>query len=308
MPLPFLFRDDSQFDVVGFGFNSHDHVCVVRRPAPCDVKQRLAGYTQLPGGQVPTALVALQRWGMRTAYVGPLGADEGGRMQRVSLEREGVNLSGCRTRTDVGSHVSVILVDQVTGERTIHWHRPGGLGLCADELDRTVLTAGRVLLMDADDLGLAIVAAGWAKAAGVMVVLDVDDPGERTAELLALTDVVAVADQFPQRLTGLRDLRAALRRMCAMGPVLAAVTLGAGGALAYAGERFYHVRAFSVPVVDTTAAGDLFHAGCIYGLLHGWPVPAVLRFAAAAGALACERLGGRTGVPSLDRVVALAAG
>jgi sugar/nucleoside kinase (ribokinase family) len=65
------------------------------------------------------------------------------------------------------------------------------------------------------------------------------------------------------------------------------------------------VPAFPVCAVDTTSAGDLFHAGCIYGFLQGWPLERSLRFAAAAGALECETLGGRAAIPALQRIRAL---
>jgi sulfofructose kinase len=294
--------------VVGFGFNTIDHVCHVPRPLGSDGKARMLDYTVLAGGQVPTALVALQRWGLRTAYVGPFGDDAGGALQHESLTAAGVDLRGARQRRGVGSHTSVILVDAVTGERRILWQRPAGLGLEAAELDRDALCAGRALLLDADDVETAILAAGWARAAGALVMLDVDEPGPRTEALLGLSDVVIVSDRFPQRHTGIADLRGALRAMCAAGPGLAAATLGAGGALAIAGGEELYVPAVRVPVVDTTSAGDCFHAGCLYGLLAGWDAARALRFAAAAAALACTRLGGRASVPELDAVLALVDG
>lgn len=301
----FQLRRDARLDVVGFGFNTHDHVCAVARPPRLDGKQRLLAYAQMPGGQVPTALVALQRWGLRTAYVGPFGDDEGGRGQRAALAAEGIDLNACRTRSGVGSHTSVILVDAVSGERSVLWARPDGLALRADELDRATLAAGRALLLDADDSATAIVAASWARAAGALVMVDVDEPGPRTDELLALTDVAIVSDGFPQRYTATADLRTALQRMAARGPWLVAATLGAGGALACADGRTFHVSALRVPVVDTTSAGDLFHAGCLYGLLQEWPVERSLRFASAAAALACTVRGGRTSVPALADVLDL---
>ena len=293
---------DARFDVVGFGFNTLDHVCVTPRPVGVDGKLRLDAYAMLPGGQVPTALVALQRWGLRTAYVGPFGDDAGGALQRQSLADAGVDLSGARTRRGVGSHTSVILVDAVSGERSILWHRPAGLELRADELDRAILAGGRALLLDADDLDTALLAATWARQAGALVMLDVDEPGARTRALLALSDVAIVSAPFPQRHTGLADLRAALRHMAAAGPCLVAATLGAGGALAVAGDALLYVPACRVPVVDTTSAGDCFHAGCLYGLLQGWDAARALRFAAAAAALACTQLGGRASVPELAAV------
>jgi sugar/nucleoside kinase (ribokinase family) len=52
--------------------------------------------------------------------------------------------------------------------------------------------------------------------------------------------------------------------------------------------------------VDTTGAGDVFHAGFIYGLLQNWEVEEILRFANAAAALKCRDLGGRKGIPTLE--------
>jgi sulfofructose kinase len=303
---PFPLRDGARFDVVGFGFNTHDHVCLVAQPPRIDGKQRLCAYAQMPGGQVPTALVALQRWGLRTAYVGPFGDDDGGRRQRAALAAAGIDLSGCRTRAGVDSQTSVILVDAVSGERTVLWTRSDDLALRADELDRATLTAGRALLLDADDPETALLAATWAKDAGALVMLDVDEPGPRTSALLACTDVAIVSDCFARRHAGRADLRAALRAMTARGPALAAATLGPGGALACVAGEIIYVPAFRLPVVDSTSAGDLFHAGCLYGLLQGWEVECALRVASAAAALACGTLGGRPSIPALDRVLDLA--
>ena len=110
-------------------------------------------------------------------------------------------------RPGVGSHTSVILVDAVTGERRVHWQRPPELALRADELDRWLFAAGRALLLDADDVETALLAAAAAREAGALVMLDVDEPGPRTGELLRRSDVVIVSDGFPQRHTGVADAR-----------------------------------------------------------------------------------------------------
>jgi sulfofructose kinase len=291
-----------RFDVVGIGYNTVDHVFVTPRPAIFDRKQRVADYFRQPGGQVPTALVALQSWGLRCAYVGPFGDDEGGRVQRDSLAAAGVDLRHCAVRTGVASETSFIAVDAVTGERTIHWHRPAGLRLRREDIDDAIPRHTRALLMDAADVELAIALARQARAAGALVMLDIDEPGGRCADLLAHCDAVIVSGDFPQRLTELSDLGAALRRMGRMGPRLVAATLGAGGAMACAGGRLHHQPPVAARVVDTTSAGDLFHAGCLYGLLRGWTVPRGLRFAAVAAALTCEKLGGRAAIPTLRQI------
>jgi ribokinase len=67
------------------------------------------------------------------------------------------------------------------------------------------------------------------------------------------------------------------------------------------GEIFY-VKGFEVKAIDTTGAGDVFHAGFIYGLLQNWEIVDILSFANAVAALKCRDLGGRKGIPTLEEV------
>jgi sugar/nucleoside kinase (ribokinase family) len=62
-----------------------------------------------------------------------------------------------------------------------------------------------------------------------------------------------------------------------------------------------------VPVVDTTGAGDIFHAGFIYGLLQGWELEEQLDFACAAAAMNCMASGARGGIRALESVQAMRA-
>lgn len=304
--VPYRFPAGKPFDVIGFGLNSVDHLCVVKRHPRLDSKQQLVTYDVQPGGQIPTALVALQRWGLRTAYVGSFGDDAGGVLSRASLATEGIDLSATLVRSRTRQQVSVILIDEVSGERSVLWERVDGLALRTDEVRRDRLVAGRVLLMDAADLPTAVDAAQAAKEQGILTVLDIDTPAPGIDALLRLTDVLIVAAEFPAGLTGISDLRAALRQAARRGPWFVGVTMGPGGALAFVRGEFHYVPAFHVPVTDSTGAGDIFHAGSIYGLLQGWSAPDTLRFAAAAAALKCEKLGGRPGIPTLKRATALA--
>jgi len=298
-------RDARPFDVVGFGLNSVDHLCLVNRHPRLDSKQQLVTYEVQPGGQVPTALVALQRWGMRTAYVGAFGDDAGGKLSRDSLRAEGIDLQACVARPGVRQQVSVILVDEITGERSVLWERVDEVVLRGDDVPLPALRRGRVLLMDAVDIPAATRAAQQARVDGTLTVLDTDSPSPGIEDLLRVTDVLIVGSEFLARLSPGVDVRAALRDAARLGPWFVGVTLGPGGALALVDGRVHYVPAFPTQVVDSTGAGDLFHAGSVFGLLQGWDPLDTLRFAAAAAALKCEKLGGRPGIPSVERAAAL---
>ena len=69
-----------------------------------------------------------------------------------------------------------------------------------------------------------------------------------------------------------------------------------------------HVPGFRVPVVDTTAAGDAFNAALAVGLAEGMPLPAAVRFANAAGALACTKMGAIPAMPTRAEVDTLLTG
>ncbi|MER3457843.1 MAG: hypothetical protein C4309_03670, partial [Chloroflexota bacterium] len=82
-----------------------------------------------------------------------------------------------------------------------------------------------------------------------------------------------------------------------------AMSLGTAGAWLARGDEVEYIPAFSVEAVDTTGAGDAFHAGLIHGLfLRGWGLARAGRFAAALAALNCLGLGARAGLAGEEEV------
>ncbi len=288
--------------VIGLGYNTLDHVCVVDHFTPLGGKARVRSYRTQPGGQVPTALVALQRWGVATVYVGPFGSDEGAAAQRASLESEGVDLSQSWTCDGCGTDQSFITVDSVTGERSIQWYRDERMNLSPERVAKLDLSGVRALLSEADDGAAAVELARRARASGVRVVLDADNRCDGFDDLLGSTDIAIVPSDFTGSDLGSAGLDVLLRELVAGGPSVAVVTLGPQGALALSGGELLRQDAYPVRAVDTTSAGDVFHAAFLFGDLVGLKVVDSLRFAAAAGALACERAGGRDSIPSLQDV------
>jgi len=135
------------------------------------------------------------------------------------------------------------------------------------------------------------------------VVADLDETYAGIDELIENVDYLIVSRDFPERLTGERNLERALRRMQQRyGCTVTAATLGQDGVLAWDGRRSYLHPAYRVAVMDTTGAGDIFHAGFIYGLIQGWTLEQRLDFACAAAALNCTASGARGGIRTVGDV------
>ena len=194
------------------------------------------------------------------------------------------------------------------GERTVLCRRDERLILQPEELDRDWILNARALHVDGYDTAAATVAAGWARAAGIPVIADLDDTYAGVEALIENIDYLIVSRDFPCRLMAEGDLKIALKKMqLRYGCLLAAATLGPGGVLAWDGTQFYYRPAYRVPVVDTTGAGDIFHAGFIYGLLQGWSLERQLDFSCAAAAMNCMADGARGGIHSIESIEGLMA-
>jgi sugar/nucleoside kinase (ribokinase family) len=301
MKLPFKIPAQAEFDCVGFGLNAVDHLIVVSGYPAFDTKVRFKRHEKAAGGQTASAMVALQRLGLKTAYAGRFGSDEAGRFGFQSLEPEGINLDFAETIEGADNQVAFVIIDERSGERTIIWDRDDRLSYRPDEAPIDIATRGRVLHLDAHDPPACAAMARAAHQAGALVTLDVDNVYEGLPELLPLIDVLITSSEFPHRLTGISDQRASLNELKARyGCAIVGATLGARGAIILHEGQWIESPAFAVPggCRDTTGAGDAFHAGFIYGMLRGDELEMCLRLGNAVAALKCRSLGARNGLPT----------
>jgi sugar/nucleoside kinase (ribokinase family) len=253
-------------------------------------------------------MVTLARLGLRARYIGKVGSDDLGRFQINSIASEGVESSGVSVVDGSETQTAFIIIDQTSGERTILWNRDERLTISEEEVDRDMVTSGRVLHLDGYDVRASIKAAKYSRAAGIPTVLDIDSVYPGVERLLPLIDFLITSSSFPERMTGEANLESALKILAGMtGAIFVAATIGQDGALAYFEEQFIHSPAFAIECRDTTGAGDAFHGGFIYGLLAGFSVEETLRFANAVAALKCRAIGARTALPVLDEVNSLLA-
>lgn len=289
-------------DVVGVGLNATDTIIRLPHfPAP-DSKVEVRSSEVKAGGQIASAMVACQRWGLSTRYVGKVGDDSAGRLQIDEMKREGVDAQWIIAR-GCASQTSHILVDDASGERTVLWNRDSSIALCAEDLQREWISGASALLVDGHDTGAAAQAARWAREEQIPVAGDFDNCYPGVEALLECVDFAITSKNFPERLTGETDLLKALPQICRRFKCrIAGATLGRMGALLWDGERFLLSQAFRVRAVDTTGAGDVFHGAFVFGVVRGWRPEEILEFSCAAAALNCTSTGARGHIATLDEI------
>ena len=294
------------FELVGVGVNATDTAILVSRYPDYNTKMPFLEERMEAGGEVATAVVACQKLGKRSKYIGTVGDDERGRFQIESLRGSGVDINDLRVLPGCPNQSAYILIDRSTGERTILWHRDRRLSLQPEMLSREQVCSGRMLLVDGHDLAAISTAACWSRQARIPVVCDVDTLPDNVDRLLQHVDYFIASAVFPERYTGEPDPFKALEILRGeFGMRLAAMTLGADGVLALEDSRYLYCPAYEVEAVDTTGAGDVFHGAFCYGLLEGWPLERVLELSCAVAALNCTKVGARGGLATLAEVLTL---
>jgi sulfofructose kinase len=286
-----------EFDVVGVGLNATDTVLLAPHFPEYAGKAPFIEEIMSPGGQVASAMVTCQRLGLRAKYIGAVGDDQRGAIQMRSLIEENVNVDHVQLRRGCPNQSAYIIVDQRTGERTVFWRRDDCLRIDPSQIAPGQITCARLLHIDGHDTAAVERAARIARQAGMPVTVDVDTIYHGFERVLENVDYLVGSSEFPLQWTNERDPFRALEMIQQEYDMkVAAMTLGAYGALAYSEGRFCYSPAFVVSCVDTTGAGDVFHGAFCYAVLEGFSLEETLEFSNAMAALNCTVLGARGGI------------
>ena len=290
--------------VICVGHAAIDRIYRIDRFPERPTKIRALEHLEAGGGMAANAAAAIARLGGQAELWSRIGDDDNGVKIRRSLSAAGIDTRYVQAFEENRSSTSVILVDG-TGERMIVGSRDVDMPSGTAWLPLERINEAGVVLADLRWLEATRVAFEAARRAGVPTVLDADLGGrEALSELLAVTDYAIFSEHALEEFAAEEAIEDRLRRVAALGPRHAGVTLGANGYVWLEGKTLERHPAFNVDVVDTTGAGDAFHGAFAIGIAEGRPVRDIVRRASAAAALKCTRLGSRAGLPSIDELAA----
>jgi sulfofructose kinase len=297
------------FDVVGVGLNATDTLILLPKFPAYGGKAPYQRELLSPGGQVASAMVTCARLGMRAKYIGTLGDDQRGIVQLASLRASGINLDDIETRANCPNQSAYILVDQVSGERTVLWKRDECLRIDPASLTADKITCGRLLHIDGHDTPAVARASEIARRHQIPVTVDLDTIYPGFDRVLPNVDYLIASSEFPGRWTGEPDpFRSLAMIQDEYGMRVAAMTLGADGALARFEGEYIYSPGFVVECVDTTGAGDVFHGAFCYSVIESMPLGEALEFSNAMAALNCTALGARGCIAGVSEARAFALG
>lgn len=297
-----------QFDYVGLGFVSNDHLAVLPF-IPMDTKVKMISHAIIGGGPAGNSTAGAAALGLSAAFVGTVGDDADGRMILDDFAQQGVDTSLVKIRPGATSAIAYLWIDEKTGNRSCAWTREGLDELTADEITPAVadvIRRAKVLHLDGHNAAGAIAAAKVARAAGVTVMYDAGTIRDGMAELLPLADLLICSGEFAVSVAAGRDrlitdgyteaeVEASVRALYAKyRPAVCGATMGVRGSMCFDGTSLVKCPAFPVAkVVDTTGCGDLFHTGFAVRWLETHDLLACQRFGAAVSAIKCRGLSGR---------------
>ncbi|EFL15196.1 carbohydrate kinase [Streptomyces sp. C] len=265
------------------------------------------------GGSPTNVAVAAARLGRRTAVITRTGADPFGAYLRAELRAFGVD---DRWVAEVAAHPTPVTFCEVfpPDHFPLYFYRlpkAPDLEIGPDEIDRAAVRAARIFWMTGTGLSAepsrtATLAALEARSKSGTTVFDLDwrpmlwdgPPQPWYERALGLATVAVGNAEECEVATGRREPYAAAEALLAAGVELAVVKRGPRGVLAvHRNGTAVEVPPVEVEVVNGLGAGDAFGGALCHGLLAGWDLERVLRYANAAGAIVASRLACSSAMP-----------
>lgn len=282
----------TKVDVLCVGHASYDLIFSVPHHPDEDEKIFADSLISCGGGPAANAAVMISRLGLKSAFAGYLGQDLYGDKHAQEFAEYDVD-TRLIVRGPSPTPLSTILV-KPDGKRALINYKGDTQALPANAVDFSSVKP-KVILFDGHEPHLSVPLAECARRDHIPSVLDAGSLHEGTLALMNKVDYLVCSEKFALQFAG--DVETALTRLSEAAPAVV-ITLGEKGLLWQRGKEHGAMPAFPVAAIDTTGAGDAFHGAFAAGVALDMEWLELLRYASAAGALCCTKIGARLGIPS----------
>lgn len=286
-------------------------------------------FAQNPGGAPANVLVAANRLGNRTAFIGKVGNDMHGHFLKGVLEEQNIDTTGVIIDDNYFTTLAFVS-NTADGERTFSFARKPGADtqLAKEELKEEIVRSTKVFhigslsLTDEPSRSTTFAAIEMAKESGSIISYDPNYRGslwpsvecamEHMRSLIPYADVMKISDEETALLTDIAEVDGAAKKLYEQGVKIAIVTLGKDGAYVYNKDGGFHVPGFVSKAVDTNGAGDSFWGGFLHKLIESGKRPEEIsgeelkdfvRFGNAVASCCVEKRGAIPAMPSKEEVM-----
>ncbi len=289
--------------IVGIGACVFDTLYTVPTYPTEDTKMRALSSKAAGGGPVATGLVAAQKLGVDTSYLGVLSDDSGGAFLKKDFEKYGVGTELIEVKSGYRSFASVLWLCADTATRTCVFDKGDLPPLALNEDMKKAIAEAEILMVDGNEMDAAVEAAKFAKEHGTKVLYDCGGLYAGVERLLALTDIMIPSEEFALGHTGEATAEDAAKKLFALySPEIVVITQGKRGGLCYNGKTATSYPIYPADVVDSNGSGDVFHGAFAAAVVKGYDYLKCCHFSSAVSALKCTGVGARESVPSFARV------
>ena len=286
-------------DVLCVGHASYDLIFSIDHHPLADEKISATGFVGMGGGPAANAAVTVARLGFKSAYAGYLGLDIYGERHYQELIDTDV-YSALISRGHSPTPLSTVLV-KPDGQRALINYKGQTKALSAAMIDFSPITP-KVVLFDGHEPLLSLALLERPQNKSIISVLDAGSLHDGTLALMHKVDYLVCSEKFAIQYAG--TIETALQRLAELAPTVV-ITLGEKGLIWRHGQEQGALSAFSINCVDSTGAGDVFHGAFAAALCTDLSWIDSLRYASAAGAWCCTKLGARTGIPNHEDIQVL---
>ena len=253
------------------------------------------------GGSASNASYLLAKWGIDTYLASSVGNDIYGNNIKKELLDVGVNLKYFET-LDCKTTVSFIITNTTLGTRTILTSKDKNLNYnlkIDDEFD--------YILVDGEH---TLIAMDTIKNSKSKVLLDAGKVTDNILKLCKVSDYIVCSNDFARDYTKIDykyDDIDSLKQVYDKiqndfkGKVI--ITLEKYGSMIKLNNEYKIVPSISVKAIDSTGAGDIYHASLLYFISQGYDILDAMKYSNIAGALSTTKIGGRFSIPSLEEVI-----
>ena len=265
-----------------------------------NTKTRLEGMIECGGGPANNAAYLLGKWDVDTAFLGIVGNDLYGHYIKEELDSVNVDTRYLEFSDKYKTTSSFILVNMKNGSRTILSYRSNKLKMNDVDID----FEPSIILIDGQEIEISKKMIN--KYPNAISIIDAGRYNDEIIDLCKMCDYIVCSKEFAKNVSNYdlnsntyKDVYEKLKEKF-LGKVI--ITLENEGCIYEDEGNIIKVDGLKVESLDTTGAGDIFHAAFTYGILKKLPLHDILKFSNIVAGLSTTRLGGKNSMFTLEEI------